>query len=262
MPTEVRNTFRVEKAALDLLARYGITKPSFDIEDVAAAEGIRVRRGSLHHVDAWLVRTRGGGGIIRIRDDMVEPGRIRFSIGHELGHWEMHPNLSQGFLCTASDFTDYARSSYEAEANLFSANLLMPRPWMHPELWKTDPSFVVVSAMAKEFGTTLTAASRRFVELSRHAVALVFSRDGQIQWSIKSPSAQALYIANGAELPKFCFTRECLEEGTTPSKPDDVDPHEWFPSWRFRKDSELFEDVRVSTNYGWALTLLWLPELS
>lgn len=259
MPAREINIFRVEKAALDLLTRYGIRRPGFDIEDLAEAEGIRVRRGGLKNVDAWLVRNPDGGGVIRLKEDMVEPGRIRFSIGHELGHWSLHPKLSQGFLCTATDFSDYVKSQEEAEANVFSANLLMPRPWLQPELWRADPSFAGVSAMAREFGTTLTAAARRFTELSKHGVALVFSTGGRIQWAVKSKSAQALYLAG--DLPEFSRTRECLKSGKSLAEPEDVEPSDWFPTWNFDRDSELFEDVRLSPQYGWAITLLWLPEL-
>lgn len=261
MPTEGINTIRIEKAALDLLARYGIDKPGFEIEDLAAAEGLTVRRGPLPSAAAWLVRSPGGGGIIRVKDDMKEVGRFRFSVGHELGHWILHPSISQTFICTASDLTDYAKSIPEAEANLFSANLLMPSPWIRSELQKVDPTFAKVAEITNEFGTTLTAASWRFVELSKHAVMLVFSTGGRIRWSVKSKAAKPLFVRWGDELPEHSVTKEMIAKGKNPSTVENIDPNIWFPSWRCDKDSELFEDVRVSSNYGWALTLLWMPEI-
>lgn len=255
------NVIKVEAAAHSLLERYGIKRPGFSVEDVVAAEDIEIERGPLRNVDAWLVRLKDGRGKIRIRDDIVESGRFRFSLGHELGHWEMHPTLSQGFLCTASDFTDYAQSAHEAEANTFAANFLMPRQWMRPETWKGDPSLEMISKLAKDFGTTLTAASRRFAELSNRGVVIVFSASGRVQWTVKSSRAKAVYIPYGSDIPIHSLTRECLEKQKTPSEPEAVDLNTWLPTWRVDEDSELFEDVRISQKYGWAITLLWIPEL-
>lgn len=259
MPTNEVNSIRIESATLGLLARYGITEPGFDIEDIAEAEGVQIRRRSLTNADAWLVRGASQKGLICLNDSIPETGRIRFTIAHELGHWNLHPNLSQWFLCTATDFTDYSRSREEAEANIFAANLLMPRQWLGSENWRADPSFEVISNMARDFQTTLTAASRRFVELSKNGVVLVFSRDGRIQWVVKSTSAKKMYF--DGELPAHSLTRECLASGNKPASPEQVDPKDWLPTWNFSGDSEMFEDVRISPKYGWALTLLWLPEL-
>ena len=255
------SAIKVEASAHALLERYGIRRPGFSVEDVARAENIKIERGVLRNVDAWLVRTKDGGGKIRIRDDIVELGRLRFSVGHELGHWEMHPNLSQGFLCTTADFTDYAKSVHEAEANLFAANFLMPRQWIRADAWKGDPSMEMVSDLAREFGTTLTAAARRFAELSGRGVAIVFSSSGRVQWSVKSMRAKTVFIANGSGIPEHSLTRECLEKNKSPLGPEEIDLNTWLPTWNVGKDTELFEDVRISQKYGWAITLLWIPEL-
>jgi hypothetical protein len=259
MAFEQINTIRVERAALDLLSKYGIECPGFDIEDLAEAEGLEVRRGDLPHADAWLVRHPGGGGVIRVKSDMKESGRFRFSVGHELGHWILHPTLSQTIICTASDLTDYAKSIPEAEANLFSANLLMPAPWVRVELQKADPTFDVVEKIAADFDTSLTAAAWRFVELSKQPVVLVFSRDGCIRWAKRSGLGQSMFLKTGDSLPEHCATVESLANGKNPKTAEDVGLKTWFPDWRCEEDAELFEDVRIAPEYGWALTLLWNP---
>jgi hypothetical protein len=261
MPPDGINALKIEKAALDLLDRYSIDRPAFDVEDLAAAERVTVRSCRLSSADAWLVRTPGGGGIIRVRDDMKEVGRFRFSVGHELGHWILHPDLSQTIICTASDLIDYAKSRAEVEANFFSANLLMPGPWVRDEIKRVDPSFAAVEEIAKEFLTTLTAASWRFTELSGHAVVLIFSTDGHIRWSTKSNAARPLFVQWGEEVPGDSITKEAIAKGTNPAGSENTDPNIWFPSWQCDRDCELFEDVRLSPTYGWALTLLWMPDL-
>lgn len=70
-----------------------------------------------------------------------------------------------------------------------------------------------------------------------------------------------VFIERGAPLPDYCITRECLAKGTSAKAPESIDAATWFPNWHFQDDSEVFEDVRISTNYGWAMTMLWVPEL-
>ncbi len=255
------NAIQIEKAAMDLLDRYGIEEPKFDIEDLAFAEGYRVERGGLQNIDAWLIRQKQGGGVIRLRSDTPEDGRTRFSIAHELGHADRHPNLSQGFLCSASDMTDYVNSHEEIEANLFAVNLLMPRLWIPEEIWRRDADFKVVSDLASSFGTTLTAAARRYVELNtKRAVALIFAKGSTVQWSIRNEDrGRYLYVPNGSEVPKHSLTQECTDSQKNVGS-ESIDPATWFPNYRWSRDSELFEDVRYSKTYSCTLTLLWVPE--
>ena len=261
MGNEQINDIRIEHQALELLDRYSIDRPGFDIEDLAAAEGLSVEPGGLENIEAWLVRHTDGSGTIRLNDNLIEAGRIRFSIGHEIGHWLLHPTISQGFLCTGADLVDYAKSTQEIEANLFAASLLMPRMWIPDSVWRRDPDFNLVSNLAKEFGTTLTAATRRYVELAKHVVLMVFSKDGKIHWTLKSEKARSLYIERATAVSVGSLTRECMEKNED-GKLELVDPDAWFPDRRFGRDFEVFEDVRISRRYGWTLTLLWVPGYS
>jgi Zn-dependent peptidase ImmA (M78 family) len=258
MADERVNSIRIEHQALELLDRYAISGPGFDIEDLAAAEGLLVRRGGLKNIEAWLIRHANGTGTIRIRDDDAEEGRIRFSIGHEIGHWRLHPTLSQGFLCTAADLVDYTRSTEEIEANLFAASLLVPRTWVPDAVWRVDPDFELISKLAKDFRITLTAATRRYTELAKHPVLMVFSKAGKIEWTLKSQRARSLYIERATTLPIGSLSRECWEQKRT-GKLEQVDAAAWFPDRDFGRDFEVFEDTRVSQRYGSALTLLWVP---
>ncbi|MGJ8637804.1 MAG: ImmA/IrrE family metallo-endopeptidase [Opitutaceae bacterium] len=255
------NRFKVEKASASLLAKYDIRSPNFDITDLAFAEGLDVRVSSLTNIDAWLVRKGADGGIIRISDRIPERGRMRFSIAHELGHWVLHPTLSQGFLCSANDFIDYSDSLEEAEANHFASSLLIPKVWLDPRVWLPDPSFKIVSEIAKEFGTTLTATAWRYAELTKQPVVLVFSNGGIIKWTLYSVRAKQLFLRWGEPIPRFSITNECLKKKTQFDSSYSIHPSVWFPDRKWRHDSELFEDVRVSNSYGWCLSMLWLPEL-
>lgn len=61
------------------------------------------------------------------------PGRRRFTIAHELGHWQMHRHADEGVFCRTAtvepDDNPAERSELppaESEANAFAAAVLMP----------------------------------------------------------------------------------------------------------------------------------------
>jgi Zn-dependent peptidase ImmA (M78 family) len=57
-------------------------------------------------------------------------GRLRFTLGHEIGHWICHCQNEIGppVLCRSEDVGIGADRGLEREANVFAAELLMPEP--------------------------------------------------------------------------------------------------------------------------------------
>lgn len=253
------NYIKAEARSFALLQRYGIESPVFDIEDLAFAMKIEIEYGGISTADAWLIRHSDETGTIRLNATITEPARQRFSIAHELGHWELHPDVKQGYLCTAKDLRDYGRSPEEAEANWFAATLLMPKFLIPDAILKKDPGFALISQLAKEFQTSLTAAARRFVELSKQPVVLVSSSDNRVNWTARSKSAGYYFVTPGSMVPQHSLTAETVAAGLSESPVDALDPLTWFPDLNLSEDSELFEAVRYSAGYDTALTLLWLP---
>ena len=247
---------KAETKSHALLQRFSIETPAFDIEVLAHAMDIEVREGGLENADAWLIRRKDGKGILRVNVKVRSDARRRFSIAHELGHWEMHPNLAQGRYCTETDLTDYHRSPEEIEANTFAACLLMPRFLLRERIGNVDPSFGIIDDVAEEFETSRTAAARRLIEVTKHKVILVSSRDGRVEWTLKSASAQYHGFHDRAVPPASATARVVAQHSST-SKLEPVPPHVWLrdnPVWN---PPELFEDVRYFSRLNTALTLLW-----
>ncbi|MDI1343889.1 MAG: ImmA/IrrE family metallo-endopeptidase [Pseudolabrys sp.] len=255
------NYVRAEARSFAVLQRFGIDAPNFEIRDVARGLDIAVKIGGVSGGDARIVKTKDGRGIIRLNSAITDPARQRFSIAHEIGHWEQHPNLDQGYLCTAADLRDYGRSAAEAEANWFAATLLMPKFLLPPDVFKQDPKLEFVRTFAKDFGTSLTAAARRFVELSNQPVVLVASNQGQVAWCAQSKTAKTKYyfLKVGIPIPPDSVTADVIRENATDIRSDKMAPNVWFPTYRFDREAELFEEVRYSPTYDGALTLLWIP---
>ncbi|MDQ2761292.1 MAG: ImmA/IrrE family metallo-endopeptidase [Actinomycetota bacterium] len=102
------------------------------------------------------------------------PGRRRFSIAHELGHWILHcaATHAEAIWCedslSASAITDEtarlrATRTQEIEANAFAAAVLMPR-----ELFLADPRPDGENEeyrLARRFGVSRDALRRRYETL-------------------------------------------------------------------------------------------------
>jgi len=58
------------------------------------------------------------------------PARRRFTIAHEVGHWQLHRTADDGLFCRASDGESDDDGAIEREANEFAAALLMPATLM------------------------------------------------------------------------------------------------------------------------------------
>jgi Zn-dependent peptidase ImmA (M78 family) len=148
---------RARHTADKLIKRFRIARPEdITLEDIAMAVGVLVVEDKLEGSEARLLR-KGGQGIIRVKAGIPEIGRRRFAIGHELGHWELHAELSQWVLCSEADLLEYNGSPPEMEANTFAAELLMPTNLFRPRCERAEPSLELIKALARDFHTTITA---------------------------------------------------------------------------------------------------------
>jgi hypothetical protein len=169
---------RIEARAAELWQRYGLA-PGFDVEgllddlelglvweDVADVLGGHVLGQLIPEQRLVVLNERH---LDRLED---KDGRLRrYTIGHEVGHWELHSeaarsgtlNLLDGDrIWCRSDSTDMA----ERQAEMFSAALLMPRHELLPALpqlpWK---GWRHVYALADTFLVNITPMTIRLEKL-------------------------------------------------------------------------------------------------
>ena len=84
--------------------------------------------------------------ILNCRESRASPGRRRFTLAHELGHWicQCHNGNAKPVYCRAEEIgVDREARALEREANVFAAELLMPEPQVRGayEQW-ADPASV------------------------------------------------------------------------------------------------------------------------
>jgi hypothetical protein len=114
-------------------------------------------------------------------------GRVKFSLGHELGHYYLphhRERLRNGYR--HNSITDYvSRDPLEAEADEFSADLIMPMELFRKELNNFRSGFCTLEdlgRLASRLGTSLTSTARRYCESDGEACTIYFSEGGLINW--------------------------------------------------------------------------------
>jgi Zn-dependent peptidase ImmA (M78 family) len=253
------NALKASSTALELLREFAIVEPhDIRVEDLATAKGAVVVEGPLEGCEARLVRV-GKRGVIRIRTTIKEPGRKRFAAAHEFGHFLMHENVSQYFICTAEDLRDYRKSSVEVEANRFASHLLMPSFLFRPRCRKFDPNIVSAQSLAAEFNTSLTATAIRIVDESAQLCAVVMSRDRVVDWAKFPDEHRWPRIDKGQALSPESLAYHCTT-GDQLSPWQEVPTTAWLGDPDAAERWEVMEQSLRFHDYPYVLTLLCLTE--
>lgn len=138
-------------------------------------------------------KSPGDGWRIGYSSKIASPGRVRFTIAHEFGHYLVHRSkYPDGVQCTAEDIAiwDSEYNRVEAEANLFAASLLMPLDAFRRAIPSNAyPTFSELNDTASRFGVSLTAATLRWLGYTDQRALLVVSKDGFILWARSSKPA-------------------------------------------------------------------------
>lgn len=137
-----------------------------DIEDMSTAPGApAVAPGQA--LSGLLLPARGEIWV-NAAEGRQWPARRRFTIGHELGHWELHRTAGQQSLfCrhTTIDETGQRATTVrdiEEEASAFAAALLMPRWLFVREHTRCNGD---IERLCEAFGSSRAAMKRRVATL-------------------------------------------------------------------------------------------------
>ncbi len=201
-----------------------------------------------------------GWGII-YNSAVTSPGRINFTLAHELGHYLIHRvAYPEGFQCGEDDFVrwDSAYAQMEQQANTFAATLLMPLDDFRRQI-AADANIDIdaLSACADRYSVSLIAAVLRWLQYTTKRALLVVSRDGFILWSRSSQRAlkTGAYIrTSGAPVPLPARSL-AARGGTAEEGRGGVDHPEavWL--------NEAAHEIAIwSEHYSFALSLLILAD--
>jgi hypothetical protein len=134
-----------------------------DVEDMTAAPGAPALPPG-QSLSGLLLAARGEIWV-NAGEARTWPTRRRFTIGHELGHWELHRNAQQRLFCRSTTLKEDQPPSVpdiEEEASRFAAALLMPQ-WLMVRAYGEHGNDL--DAMCRAFRTSGVAMQRRMSDL-------------------------------------------------------------------------------------------------
>lgn len=241
-------------AAERLLKKLGITEPDeIDLEAIAFSVGAVIRYRALDGCEARIVGY-GDNAVISI-NARSSFQRQRFSIAHELGHWEHHRGLR--LVCRVEGRQSALAS--ERLADSYAADLLMPHYLFRPlALQHSKLTFKAVSALADTFTTSQTATAIRLVESNLTPALLVCHGTDKRKWFTKAPSVpehwfpKALIDASSSALEILYGKRQ------GDPMPRKIKAEAWFDCWEARGYDIYEQTMRIGD--GEILTILLLTD--
>lgn len=165
---------RIERITNSILEELGITKLPIPVDEIAKKRGLEIRAYDLgENVSGVLVMESGKGTIgFNPTESKV---RQRFTIAHELGHYELHKQDNGFFIDKEFKmlFRDHNSSTgeykKEQEANAFAAALLMPEKFVVKEIKNHNLDLSDEDSMkelAKLFNVSVPAMTYRVTNLN------------------------------------------------------------------------------------------------
>ncbi len=192
------------------------------------------------------------------------PGRIRFTMAHELGHYILHRRERDVFECSQDDMLRWESEEkrIEAEADVFASYLLMPIDDFRGRIGNDVVDMELLDVCARRYGVSLTAATLKWLEFTPQRAVLVVSTEGHILWARSSQSAfksGAFFRTRDRVVPLPAASLAACEDIITPDRQGiELAARTWFP--QEPKDMSLREMKIVSDRYDQTMTLLILPE--
>ncbi len=265
-----RRLLRARDEGNRLLEDLGMREPAHIDPVVTANElGIEVVSGRLQHATARIFRFGTKGARIRVSDAIVHPGRRRFSIAHEVGHFVLGHELPREsdlarFVSRACERTRAAEEDPEREADVFATAHLMP-DWMMRKACEVSPvSLDVVREIAKRFTLSPVASARRFVELTSERCALVYSERGIVR-RVRRSATFTWRVPDGARLMQESLAYDYFAKGRLDGRAQEVPADAWLHGIGTAvADVEIVEQAELIPEPGWGgvMSLLWVPESS
>lgn len=243
----------------------------FDLKELVQSRGAYYEEISLNKKDGRIV-SHLGKSIITINSNIIDLGKKRFTVAHELGHFELHKNLiatadTQFELCNW-----YQSGSHEKEANEFASELLMPSGLYHNSCKGQKFNHQLLLFLSNTFRVSRTAAILKFLRAGNHPILIVCCQDNKVKWWKMSkkmedeehdtiPGWLKYKVRPATNLPPppdsvigqlFKKTRGSTDIDRT----QEVEKSTWFYT-KPDDDPKMFEFCHFVPTYNFALSVVW-----
>lgn len=201
-----------------------------------------------------------GHALITINSEIFIPGKRRFVLAHELGHYVMHKDQLVAHNDNDKTLSDwYKNGPQEIQANDFAKELLMPTQSFTP-LAQGKFSMKQIDDLASKFQTSKTATLLRYRDLGSYPIALIFIDNGIVKWTQYSHDFVLQYLPLNSNLPSNTVAGDIFySKNSIPKEPELVEAIDWFPedfnikkykNWKFREQCFSVSDTGI-------LSCLW-----
>ncbi|MDU7523822.1 MAG: ImmA/IrrE family metallo-endopeptidase [Roseomonas mucosa] len=157
---------------------------------------------------ALMPLRKSGRWAILYNPGIISPGRINFTLAHELGHYLVHRALSaEGFECGQKEVLGVDRAAsdrkIEEEADAFASYLLMPLDDYRTQIGQDEMTLDLLRHCADRYGVSMTAAAIKWLDCTPRCAVLVVATNGFVLWCWRSAAArrQRIYFETGMALP-------------------------------------------------------------
>ena len=192
------------------------------------------------------------------------PGRIRFTMAHELGHYILHRQNGNTFECSEADLLQWESEGkrQEAEADVFASYLLMPIDDFRRSISSNSVDLHILDGCARRYGVSLTAAILKWLEFTEQRAVLVMSTEGYMLWARSSQPALrsgAYFRTRNVPVPIPVGSLAASSESLIHEKQGvELAARIWFP--QEPEEMSLREFKIVSDRYERTMSLLILPK--
>lgn len=251
--------------ALQLLKDLQIEDPSLlqHLVEICIERGAFVRQAKISGAEARLTIAKGRG-IITVQPGGKYPTRTRFSIAHELGHFELHRDVQATLSCDQGALSEWfgkeERHGRESEANEFASELLMPEPFIGPEIRESIPAIGTIQSLARKYQTSLFATTKRFIDLTQQPCIAVFYNKTRITSFWKSHFFDDMSVQIPARLNPATFAYRAAKGGRPPAAMESIGVSRWFQVPSELRDAEILENAKYFPQLDVGISLLWIRD--
>lgn len=172
----------MQEAVSKLLTDFGLDDVvGQDLTKLVYARGLMYRELPMSGCEGRIVFDGCGRATITVNSGTRSKARKRFSIAHELGHYELGHGVTH--FEDELSLNYYRRGYQESEANEFASELLMPTDYFLRAIAGRRFSPTLVNEVSGMFGTSLSSVLIKFVEYAPVPLRVEFRRNGSTEWT-------------------------------------------------------------------------------
>ncbi|MBC8319302.1 MAG: ImmA/IrrE family metallo-endopeptidase [Bacteroidetes bacterium] len=248
-------------AAQKLRNEFGIENPDdFSIEELVHARDIILEEKKISNFDGRIVFGKAKTKI-SINSEIKYSGRRRFTLAHELGHFELHHNMNTHLEDNALTLDYFKNGGQEYEANQFATELLMPSDSFIAYTQGKLFSPKLLRDISEHFQTSITSATFRYLEIGQHPIFLFHCRDKKvIYWKNSDNYYRKVRDITKLQPPEDSVAMEFFNNGTIYIKDEsaqEIEKSTWFDTSAYDSNDVYFEYAIVTKDYNTVLSVVW-----